>query len=145
MASYAGWDAASLRRVAAAKGQATRRKYGNVEHWVLPNLTVVAAEGEPPHGAIRFHSKREAERFLALRIEFEAGRISDLAVQPVYPLTVSAPGGTRVSIGTYVADFSYVRDGRVVVEDVKGLATPLFKWKAKHFEAEHGYHLQVIR
>ena len=41
-------------------------------------------------------------------------------------------------IGQYVADFVYYENGQEVVEDVKGVRTPLYKWKRKHFAAHYG-------
>jgi hypothetical protein len=32
-----------------------------------------------------------------------------------------------------------------VVEDVKGFKTPLYRWKKKHFEAQHGIQIREIR
>jgi hypothetical protein len=38
---------------------------------------------------------------------------------------------------TYVADFQYLRDGKTIVEDVKGVQTPVFRMKLKLFTAMH--------
>lgn len=89
---------------------------------------------------IRFASKREAARYMELRLLERAGEIHQLEVQPRFPLHV---GGVR--IGHYVGDFRYYRKltsggPTSVVEDVKSPATrtALYKWKKKHTEAEHG-------
>jgi hypothetical protein len=92
-----------------------------------------------------FDSKMEAKRYLQLRALSNSGEILNLQRQVPFVLTV---GETRV--GRYVADFVYdQRIGSVfatglpqferVVEDVKGMQTPLFRWKAKHFEAQYGF------
>ena len=79
----------------------------------------------------RFASKREATRYQRLLMLQAAGEIRDLELQPRFPLTIN---GFRV--GTYVADFRYcTRDGRVVVEDVKGVRTPVYRLKSKLLRA----------
>ena len=89
----------------------------------------------------RFASKREAARYGELCLLERAGKISELKVQPRYPLSVN---GTK--IGSIVPDFAYVEHGSLVCEDVKSKATitPIFKWKAKHFLAEYGITIKII-
>lgn len=100
---------------------------------------------------ITFDSKAEARRYSELKLLEKAGEISDLSLQPQYPLTVQMPAGlfepASATIGKYVADFRYYEGdyGDLVVEDVKGTETALFKWKRKHFEAEYGIKLRVIK
>jgi hypothetical protein len=108
--------------LAAAKKQ---RKYRNVR-------TVV--------DGIAFDSKAEAKRYAELRLMLDAGTIYGLRLQPRYPLTVNG-----VKVGTYVADFAYVdAAGDDVVEDVKGVRTPVFKLKAKLMKAVHGITVEEI-
>jgi hypothetical protein len=86
---------------------------------------------------ITFASKKEAKRYGELKLLLRAGEISDLKVQPAFPLDVN---GTPIC--RYVGDFEYVRDGLRVVEDVKSPITrkhPVFRIKAKLFEAIHGF------
>ena len=102
---------------------------------------------------IRFASKAEARRYGELRLLEKAGEITELQLQPVYPLSIhEVPSGNQRVIGKYVADFKY-REAQcgdeferwvTVVEDVKGTETALFKWKRKHFEAEYGIKLTLI-
>ncbi len=117
-----------------------RAKYGAVPQWVLPGLQMIPVEkGKPkPAGAIRFASQREAERFVTLRRKQELGAIAGLELQPAYSMDVYAANGCKVSIGVYRADFRYMQAGSVIVEDVKGLATPVYKMKKKHVEAQYG-------
>ena len=80
-----------------------------------------------------FDSKAEARRYSELRLLERAGEISDLELQPSFELQPTfrdAQKRTHRAI-TYVADFAYTEDGRRIVEDVKGMATPEFriKWK----------------
>lgn len=84
---------------------------------------------------IRFASQREARRYRELTILARAGVIRDLERQPEYPLVVN---GVRVA--RYLADFRYVEtsDGRSVVEDVKGVRTPVYTLKKKLVAALYG-------
>lgn len=85
---------------------------------------------------IRFDSKREAERYGELKLLVIIGEISNLELQPKYTLQGSfkSQGKTYRPI-TYKADFRYVEcaTGGVVVEDVKGFKTEVFKIKEKLF------------
>lgn len=83
---------------------------------------------------IRFASKAEAKRYQFLALLQRAGNIRDLELQPRYPLHVNG-----WKLGEYRADFRYVmKDGTTVVEDVKGVLTPMYRWKKKHVAAEYG-------
>ena len=84
---------------------------------------------------LTFPSKAEAARYQELQLMIYAGEISDLQLQPSFVLLpgfVDNRGKTQRGI-TYKADFLYVEDGQTVVEDVKGMETPVFKLKAKLF------------
>lgn len=87
---------------------------------------------------VRFASKAEAERYCELRLLLRAGKISNLEMQPKFPISING-----VKICTYVADFRYFsRDdgpqnqvGHLHVEDVKGTKTPIYRLKKKLVEA----------
>ena len=81
----------------------------------------------------RFHSKAEGARYRLLTLRVRAGEVSNLTLQPRFPLDVCG-----VTIGYYVADFEYCEGGARIVEDVKGMKTPLYRWKKKHFEVQYG-------
>jgi hypothetical protein len=87
---------------------------------------------------ISFASKKEAQRYSELRLLEKAGAISELELQPRFPLTVFSADGRPAKIATYVADFRYYehtnRGKSVIVEDTKGMPTPVFKLKRKLFE-----------
>lgn len=91
---------------------------------------------------VTFDSKREAERYRHLRVLEAAGHISGLQLQPAFDL--HAPGGVKVA--RYVADFAYRDEAtqRLVVEDVKGVKTPMFRLKAKWLKAEHGIEVECV-
>lgn len=82
----------------------------------------------------KFASKKEARRYQDLLLLQRAGEIRDLVCQWRYPLEVYG-----VHVGFYVADFVYMeRDGTSVVEDTKGMRTPLYKLKKKLMFAIYG-------
>jgi hypothetical protein len=83
----------------------------------------------------RHPSAKEANRCAELRLLEKGGELGDLKFQPRYKLVVD-----EVTICTYVADFSYidVRAQKYVVEDVKGVLTPVYRLKKKLMMAIHG-------
>lgn len=89
----------------------------------------------------RFPSKREAKRYCELKLMAAAGLIQGLELQPRFALRA----GTGETVGHYVADFRYLErtnDGwQVIVEDVKGFKTEMYKWKKRHMKAE--YHIEI--
>ena len=84
---------------------------------------------------IRFPSEKEGERYLELKMLEKAGKIKDLQLQPVFLLQEGFYyQGKAIRQITYRADFKYVDEkGRVVVEDVKGFKTDVYKLKKKLF------------
>ena len=82
---------------------------------------------------IRFDSKREANRWAELRILERAGKIQKLKRQVKYLLIPSQyrDGKCIEREASYIADFVYIKDGRLVVEDCKGFRTPEYKLKRK--------------
>ncbi len=104
---------------------------------------------------IHFSSKAEAKRFGELMLELRAGMIAGLELQPRFELETyfsTEPEsnfcreGRMIKIGRYVADFRYVRQGKIIIEDVKGGAdTPLSAWKRKHAEAQYGIKIQIVK
>ncbi len=83
-----------------------------------------------------FDSKREAERYCELKLFVRAGEIRNLVLQPRFLLQdkfVDKQGNKHRKI-EYVADFLYIdKQGRNVVEDVKGVLTDVYKIKKKMF------------
>lgn len=87
-----------------------------------------------------FHSVGEAGRCATLQMLEKAGKISNLRRQVPFDLMAARQLQGRtvaVKIGTYVADYTYDRDGENVIEDFKssGVIDPLAAWKLKHMEA----------
>jgi hypothetical protein len=84
---------------------------------------------------VTFDSKREAQRYVKLKARAAAGEIHALQLQPRFELQPSFKGANGKTIRAihYVADFQYVENGRVIVEDAKGMETAVFKLKRKLF------------
>lgn len=87
-----------------------------------------------------FDSRAEARRYSELIILERAGEIKSLCLQPVFQLLVN---GER--IGKYIADFKYLdQDGNIIVEDVKGVKTPVYRLKKKLVKAIYGIEITEV-
>lgn len=82
-----------------------------------------------------FDSNREFYRWRELRLMERAGIITDLRRQVTYELIPKQDGERACS---YVADFVYNEDGKIVVEDSKGHKTEAYKIKKKLMLWVHG-------
>ena len=73
---------------------------------------------------IEFDSKKEGLHYQVLKKLEKQGKISNLELQPSFVLQerFKRDGKTYRPI-TYIADFKYVEDGKVIVEDVKSYFT----------------------
>lgn len=81
----------------------------------------------------KFDSKEEYRRYLTLKMLLAGGVISDLRRQVTYSLDA---GGVHIS--NYVADFVYVSEGEVIVEDSKGFKTATYIQKRRLMKEIHG-------
>ena len=123
-----------------------RRKYGNKKVSV---------------GGRTFDSRREADRYLVLREAELRGEISDLECQPTWELVPHQYATEIVQLKTktkevqrlverkieYTADFRYVKNGEVVVEDVKinkRLLPKEFVLKRKLLLWRHGIRIREV-
>lgn len=81
---------------------------------------------------ITFDSKKEGLHYLELKRKQELGEISNLELQPSFLLQdkFKRDGKTYRPI-TYIADFRYVENGKIIVEDVKGFKTKEYMLKKK--------------
>lgn len=84
---------------------------------------------------IRFASKREAGRYVELLYLEKAGAIENLQLQPAYPIVLD-----DIAICVYKADFRYFDREKQgwIVEDVKGMKTPVYRLKKRLVEAQYG-------
>ena len=89
---------------------------------------------------IRFDSRKEARRYRELRLLERAGEISQLELQPKFPLWATEQD--EKPFAYYIADFRYLdkRSGRLTVEDVKSRATrtAVYRLKKQLMQKQHG-------
>lgn len=86
--------------------------------------------GKIPHSYVKignevFDSQAEADRYMELLVAQKAGIISELECHPHYDLIPlqKVPGQRSFRPHGYTADFCYMRDGTLIVEDVKSERT----------------------
>lgn len=84
---------------------------------------------------IRFDSKKEANRYMELKLLERAGVIKELRRQVPYVLINRSRYGRAIK---YVADFVYYEDDKLIVEDVKGVRTPVYRLKKRLMAEVHG-------
>lgn len=119
---------------------AGRSKYGNKK-------TVI--------DGIKFDSKAESQRYIELKLLLRAGLIKDLKLQPEFELQPAFKHrGKTVRAIHYTADFQYLelyeaggQHGDIIIEDVKGMQTEVFKLKAKLLlhKFNHVIELRIIQ
>ncbi len=86
---------------------------------------------------IKFHSGKEANRYLELKLLQRAGEISDLRLQIPFEFEVNG-----MKICKYIADFAYQEKGKRVIEDSKGVKTDTYRIKKKLMKAI--YNIEVL-
>ena len=91
-----------------------------------------------PDGQV-FDSVKEYHRWGCLRLLERAGAIKDLKRQVKYEL-IPKQSGERAC--NYIADFTYIENGELVVEDVKGVRTDAYKIKKKLMLWVHGIRIK---
>lgn len=95
----------------------------------------------------RFASQAEGNRYRDLMMMQKAGAITGLELQPVFVLApgVLVPGEKRRRPALrYVADFKYMNaNGAEIVEDCKGVQTPVFRLKL-HLLALQGVSVVLV-
>ena len=96
-----------------------------------------------------FDSYREFLRHQTLKMLASVGQISQLEIQPRFPITILDVHGQPHKGCTYVADFKYLdATGQVVVEDCKPKSvqgqTDVFKLKARLFQAAYGLPVTIV-
>ena len=89
-----------------------------------------------------FDSKAEAARWQELQLLERAGEITELERQVEYELIPKQKGERAAK---YVADFRYVdHEGKTVVEDTKGVKTPVWIIKRKLMLRVHGIRVREV-
>ena len=108
-----------------------------------------------------FDSQHEYQRWLELQVLQKAGKITGLMRQVKFELVpaqvetyerISAKTGRRLQDGrrcleqavNYIADFVYWEDGKMVVEDAKGVRTDDYIIKRKLMLYIHGVRIREV-
>ncbi len=102
-----------------------RQRYGNT-------FTVV--------DGIKFRSKRESIYYSHFKLEERAGKISELELQPRFPIVID---GKKVCV--VVLDFAFKENGRKRILDIKGCDNAHSKLKRKLVEAVHGITVEIVK
>ena len=113
------------------------------------------------YNGIKFVSKKEGQRYLFLKKAEEDGKISELKTQVKFELIPSikeeyiehlkTKDKTRVRTLqlaiNYISDFTYIKDGLMVIEDVKASPKVIpsdFKLKEKMFFWRYGNRIRRV-
>lgn len=86
-----------------------------------------------------YDSKKEANRAFELEMLEKYGKIHNLQKQVPFVLQEGYINkqGKKIRPITYIADFTYEEDGKIIVEDTKGVETEVFKIKRKMLEYKY--------
>ncbi len=89
---------------------------------------------------IVFDSKKEANRYLELKLLQKAGKIQNLRLQVPFELIPAQKVNGKVVERSckYVCDFMYEENGKTVVEDTKGFKTNEYIIKRKLMLSVYG-------
>lgn len=97
---------------------------------------------------IMFSSAKEAKRYLELKTKEGNDEIQDLKTQVPFLLQESFKiNGKTIRKIEYVADFTYIENGELIVEDVKAskfFQTDIFKLKKKLFAYKYKKEIKEI-
>lgn len=89
----------------------------------VPRANKYGAKKKEVDGHV-FDSQKEAARYLVLKAQEEAGEISDLILQHEIMLQAGfVYRGEKVQPITYSADFAFVENGILHIQDLKSVAT----------------------
>ena len=117
-------------------------------HKPKQNKTSLKQAKKSKYGAIKteidgimFDSKHEAKRYQELRLLEQAGEIENLRLQVPYELIEKSKYGRSIK---YVADFVYSRNGLTVVEDAKGVRTPVYRLKKRMMAEKYGIQIREV-
>lgn len=89
-----------------------------------------------------FDSKKEARRYGQLKLMEKGGLITDLKYEKkdcTFPIEIMGK-----IICKYISDFCYLQDGKQVVEDVKGIKTPVYNLKKKLVKALYNIDIKEV-
>ena len=116
-----------------------RERYGQTANDLVPKLRSKYRNEPTEVDGRKFDSLAEARRYRELTRLRDAGEISQLRLQPRYPIVING-----IPVCVYVADFSYIGSTGIVVEDVKGVRTAVYRLKNKLMRAVHGIDITEV-
>lgn len=94
---------------------------------------------------MNFDSKKEYIRYLVLEDMERKKEISDLRRQVSFQLIPPFElNGKKYKGMKYIADFVYKKDGKIMVEDTKGMLTDVYKIKRKLMAYIHKIEIKEI-
>jgi len=92
-----------------------------------------------------FDSKKERDRYIVLKAWARNNLITNFLVKPKFPFDINGKpikaNDKRSRQICYIADFSYVENGKIIVEDVKSSFTKrdkVFRLKKALFDTIYG-------
>lgn len=88
---------------------------------------------------ITFDSAKEARRYGELKLLERAGQIRGLELQKPFAIAINDKPCFK-----WLADFVYFEGEKRIVEDVKGVRTPLYKLKKKCVEAAYSLTIREV-
>lgn len=94
-----------------------------------------------------FDSMAERDRYIELKLMQEMGVIEGLELQKKYILQPKGkyPSGRKYTEISYIADFVYKYNGEIIVEDVKGYKTDVYRMKKKMMAKVYGIEITEVR
>lgn len=90
----------------------------------------------------KFDSKKEAAHYQKLKLLESQGKISKLQLQPRFKFELN-----KVNICSYVADFSFIENGKLTVQDVKSAYTSkmaVYRIKNKMMKAFYAIEIEEV-
>lgn len=91
-----------------------------------------------------FDSKKERDYYVILEMMLKNNQITDLKTQVKFELQPSFKfNGKTIRSINYIADFTYIKDGKLIIVDTKGYRTEVYKLKKKIMQYK-GYDIEEI-
>lgn len=88
---------------------------------------------------LKFDSLKERNHYIVLEHLEKTGQIKELKLQVKFELQPSFKlNGKTIRAINYIADFTYLKDGVLVVVDTKGFRTKDYLLKKKMFQYKYG-------
>ena len=88
---------------------------------------------------LKFDSLKERNHYIVLEHLEKTGQIKDLRRQVKFLLQPSFKlNGKTIRAINYIADFTYIKDNKLVVVDTKGFRTKDYLLKKKMFQYKYG-------